>query len=282
MTDTSDAHRALLDTPAIDAPTAVLDFETTGLSVASGDRVCEVAVVRGRPGGGRRRKFSQLIDPQRSMPALAQSIHGLGDAELSGQPRFSDVLPKLAAMCQGAVVVAHNAPFDIGFLRAECHMADVPVPPIGPVLCTLDLARHVFGFSKCSLEALARRTDTPQSTAHRALADTITTMKVYRHMLEGLGRAAERPPTVGELLESIATLAKGAPGRQAIVLRIREAARATAELTIDYTDRYGPGPLTIRRRVRIDRFKSPYFEGLCRTSGEHRTFHVRRVQQIIH
>ena len=267
--------------PAIEAPTAVLDFETTGLSVASGDRVCEVAVVRGRPGGGRRRKFTQLVDPQRDMPALAQTIHGLSDADLAGQPRFPEVLPKLASVLQGAVLVAHNAPFDIGFLRAECHIADQPFPSIGPVLCTLDLARHVYGFSKCSLEALARRTETTQSTAHRALADTLTTMKVYRRMLEGLGDAAERPPTVGDLLDRIGTLAKGAPGRQTIVLRIREAARQSVPITIDYTDRYGPGPLTVRRTVLVDRFKSPYFEGLCRTSGEHRTFHVRRVQRII-
>jgi DNA polymerase III epsilon subunit family exonuclease len=281
VNEPSEAYARLLTTPAIDAPTAVLDFETTGLSVASGDRVCEVAVVRGRPGGGRRKKFTQLLDPQREMPALAQQIHGLSDADLAGKPRFVDILPKLARVLEGAVIVAHNAPFDIGFLRAECHMADAPIPSHGPVVCTLDLARHVYGFSKCSLEALARRTETHQATAHRALADTVTTMRVYRRMLEGLGGATQAPPTVGDLLHRIEHLSKGAAGREAIGLRIRAAAGQTEKLHFDYTDRYGPGPLTRRRTVTIDEFKSPYFEGMCHTTGERSTFNVRRVQRIL-
>jgi len=271
----------LLKLPALDAPTAVLDFETTGLSVASGDRVCEVAVVRGRPRGGRRKKFSQLIDPQREMPALAQQIHGLSDADLRGQPTFAEILPRLAKVLEGAVLVAHNAPFDVGFLRAECHMAEVPEPKHGPVVCTLDMARNVYGFSKCSLEALARRTETPQPTAHRALADTVTTMTVYRRLLEGLGGAKEAPPTVGELLRRAEHLAKGAAGRKALADRIQVAATGTEQLVFDYTDRYGPGPLTIRRRVTIHEARLPYFDGFCHVDGQERTFHVRRVQQIL-
>lgn len=275
-------HDELLALPAIRAPTAVLDFETTGLSVASGDRVCEVAVVRGRPGGGRRKKFSQLVNPERSMPALAQQIHGLSDSDLTGQPRFEEIHARLCAVLEGAVVVAHNAAFDIGFLRAECHMAGLPYPAHGPVVCTLQLSRSLYGFSKCSLEALARRTETPQPTAHRALADTVTTMAVYRRLLEGLGGVDVAPPTVGELLTRIDHLAKGAPGRKAIALRLRAAAKANETLTFDYTDRYGPGPLTIRRRVTLQQAnKLPYFEGYCHTQGEERTFHVRRVQQIL-
>ncbi len=281
MSNAATVHAELLAMAAIDAPTAVLDFETTGLSVASGDRVCEVAVLRGRPGGGRRKKYTQLLDPQREMPALAQQIHGLSDDQLRGQPTFEQVLPKLAEMLEGAVLVAHNAAFDVGFLRAECHMAGVAVPQHGPVVCTLALSRHLYGFSKCSLEALARRTETPQPSAHRALADTVTTMKVYRSLLEGLGGAGERPPTVGELLEKATLLAKGAPGRRAIAHRIRRAAKDNETLLLDYTDRQGPGPLTMRRSVTIEKADLPYFDGLCHSTGESRTFHVRRVQRIL-
>lgn len=274
----SDDLRAMV---ALDAPTAVLDFETTGLSPASGDRVCEVAIVRGRPRGGRRKKFSQLIDPEMEMPSLALSIHGITDAELTGQPRFVDRLPRIAKLLEGAVLVAHNAPFDVGFLRAECHRAGVDMPRLGPVVCTLDLARHLYGFSKCSLEALARRTGVPQASAHRALADTVTTMAVYRRLLEGLGGATDRPPTVGDLLDRAETLAKGGPGRRALAERIRSATESQATLTFDYTERYGDGPLTVRRRVTLREAALPYFDGWCHTQGQERTFHIRRVQQIL-
>jgi predicted DNA-binding transcriptional regulator YafY len=106
-------------------------------------------------------------------------------------------------------------------------------------------------------------------------------MTVYRRMLEGLGGADKRPPTVRELLERAEHLAKGAPGRKQLAIRLREAAKNEATLTFDYTDRYGPGPLTLRRSVTIRRTNLPYFEGYCHTLGEERTFHLRRVQQLL-
>ena len=276
----TDRH-PLLDLPALDAPTAVLDFETTGLSSAGGDRVCEVAVVRGKPRGGRRKKFSRLVDPEMPMPDLAQSIHGISDQELRGQPRFADVLPGLAKVLDGAVIVAHSASFDVGFLRAECHRAGVPVPELGPVVCTLDLSRSLYGFSKCSLEALARRTNTPQNTAHRALADTVTTMRVYKELLLGLGGAAEAPPTVGDLLDRVQLLQRDGVGRLLLAGQLRKAADSEATLTIDYTNRYGDGPLTTRRQVTVRELRLPYFDAWCHHQCELRTFHLRRVQQIV-
>ena len=275
------SRHPLLDLPAIDAPTAVIDFETTGLSSAGGDRVCEVAVVRGRPRGGRRRKYSRLVDPQMPMPALAQGIHGISDDDLKGQPPFVDVLPSLAKVLDGAVIVAHNAQFDVGFLRAECHLAGVPVPELGPVVCTLDLSRSLYGFSRCSLEALARRTGTPQDTAHRALADNITTMRVYKELLLGLGGALDAPPTVADLLERAQLLQKGGDGRRQLANEIRVAAESEATLTIDYTNRYGDGPLTTRRKVTVKEARLPYFDAWCHLQNELRTFHIRRVQQIL-
>jgi predicted DNA-binding transcriptional regulator YafY len=106
-------------------------------------------------------------------------------------------------------------------------------------------------------------------------------MAVYRRLLEGLGGASDHAPTVRELLLRSEQLAKGAPGRRALARQIREATRAGATLTLDYTDRYGPGPLTHRKTVTLQSTKLPYFDGYCHTLGEARTFHIRRVQRIL-
>ncbi len=269
----------LLDVPAIEAPTAVLDFETTGLSPASGDRAVEIAVTRGRPAGGARKRWSRLVYPGIQMPEHAQKIHGISDEMVRGQPRFGEILPELAEKLRGAVVVAHNAPFDIGFLRSECHLAGMPVPEIGPVVCTLDVARFVYGFSKCSLEALARRTGTPQDSAHRALADTATTLKVYRAMLAGLPDASERPITVRQLLQLIVDRGREGAVRRGIEARVQLAGQSGATLTFDYTMRDGDGPLVERQTVHVKTVNLPYFEGWCPNVRDIRSFNVRRVHR---
>ncbi len=270
----------LLDVPADQAPTAVLDLETTGLSAASGDRICEIAVVRGVPGGKpKKRKLQLLVSPEMPMPALAQSIHGIDDAMLADAPRFAEVHARLAKILDGAVVVAHSAAFDLGFLRAECHRAELALPDHGPVVCTLDMARHLYGFSRCSLQALAQRMQIPQRDAHRALDDAKVTFKVYQRMLAAL--SGDRMPTVRELLDRAAAMQKDGPGRAAVVAAILKAEACHGTVAIDYTSRNGTGPLTLRRAITVKATRLPYVDAWCHLRGEDRVFHVRRIQRVI-
>ena len=66
------------------------------------------------------------------MPSLAQSIHHISDEMLQDAPLFGDVVPRIAALLEGAVVLAHNAPFDVGFLQSECLHAGSRCPPTAP------------------------------------------------------------------------------------------------------------------------------------------------------
>ncbi len=265
--------------PLNQVPVAYLDFETTGLYAASGDRVCEVAVLRVEPGRKQPRSLSQLIDPGMAMPALAQSIHHISDDMLEGQPDFAAVLPRIAALLDGAVVVAHNAPFDIGFLHNECHRAGLAVPAHGPVICTLDLSRHVFGLNKCSLAALARRFDIPQDNAHRALDDCRTTRRIFEVFFQSLG--GPPLPSAQALLAKVAALRKGGAQRKAIDLRLARAARTGETLDVDYTARNGTGPLVNRRRITVRELRAPYVDALCHLRGDERVFHTRRIVDII-
>lgn len=277
-----DEDAALLATPVDAVATAVLDLETTGLSAASGDRVCELAVYRWRlDGAGKRKTLRALIDPGLPMPAEAQAIHHISDADLRGAPSFAEKLPELTRMLNGAIIVAHNARFDVGFLRAECHRLGLEPPHLGPVLCTLDLARNVFGFSKCSLEALAWRTNTPQSTAHRALDDARVTFQVYSQLVRALTQSLGGPPSVGALLDLIDALGQNGRSRQDITAQLAAAGANGGSLTIDYTVRHGQGPLTCRRTITGRRWDPPHLEAWCHLRGEVRLFNARRVQRII-
>lgn len=257
----------------------MLDLETTGLRSRT-DRICEVAVIRTTLGDtGPPRTWQTLVHPGVAMPRVAEGIHGLSDASLAGAPPFAAVLPVLRERLRGAVLVAHNASFDTAFLAAEAQRLDVasPVPP--NVLCTLQLARRLYGFYSCSLAALSTRLEIPQPQAHRALADAETALAVLRGLVLGLGDAA--PATMQQLLERVAGMRRGETGYEALVARIRATHEAGASLTIDYTARLGEGPLTRRRTITPTRLRLPHVEAWCHLRDARRVFHVKRIVQVV-
>ena len=97
----------------------VLDTETTAFDPAQGDRMVEIGAVEllnHLPTG---RTFHKYLNPQRDVPAEAVAIHGLTDEFLRDKPQFSAVADDLLEYLQGAEVIIHNAPFDVGFLNKE-------------------------------------------------------------------------------------------------------------------------------------------------------------------
>ena len=101
----------------------LFDTETTGLDPAKGDRIIEIAaleLVREMPTG---RQFHALIHPDRDIPEEAARIHGITLAMLEGKPRFPAIVDELLAFMGDVPLVAHNAPFDFGFLNAELRRA---------------------------------------------------------------------------------------------------------------------------------------------------------------
>lgn len=97
---------------------AVLDLETTGLSPAYGHRVCEVACLRIQ-GGRVTGEFESLVDPVRPISPGAFAVNQITPDMLAGAPQFREVAPSLLAVTENAVLVAHNAGFDLGFLVHE-------------------------------------------------------------------------------------------------------------------------------------------------------------------
>ncbi|MGE4048815.1 MAG: DNA polymerase III subunit epsilon [Acetobacteraceae bacterium] len=175
----------------------LFDTETTGLEPHLGHRLIEVAaleLVNDLPTG---RHFHALIDPERDIPEEATRIHGFTVAHLQGKPRFAMIVEELLAFFQDGPLVAHNAPFDFGFLNAELKL--LGMPPLAPerMIDTLALAKQRFPGMPNSLDALCRRfsVDLSQRTTHNALLDCRLLADVYVELTggrqRGLSLAAE-------------------------------------------------------------------------------------------
>jgi DNA polymerase III subunit epsilon len=165
---------------------AVIDLETTGWSpgVAA---ITEVAAVRVR-NGRRLGEFASLVNPGVPVPLGIEDLTGISDWMLAAAPRLPAVLPGLLDFADGCVLVAHNAPFDIGFLRAACAECGLAWPGF-TVLDTVMLARQLMDPDEvpdCKLGTLAGFFRARTAPSHRALADARATADVLGWLIRRL------------------------------------------------------------------------------------------------
>jgi len=164
---------------------AVIDFETTGLS-ATTDRIVEIGAAAFRM---EKRDgtwiaiddglFETLVNPRRPIPAAVSAIHGIDDLTVSAAPTFAQAAPEFLEFIQGSILIAHNAPFDIGFLQAETRRAGLENPP-NPAYDTISVAKTaVSGLPSYSLKALAASFSIAQTAAHRAGDDARVCMELF-------------------------------------------------------------------------------------------------------
>ncbi|WP_018685727.1 DEDD exonuclease domain-containing protein [Actinokineospora enzanensis] len=190
-----------LGTPLRETTFVVFDLETTGGS-ADTDAITEFGAVKVR-GGEVVGEFATLVDPGRGIPPEIVTLTGITDAMVCAAPRLEEVLPAFLEFAAGSVLVAHNAGFDVGFVKAACNRLGYPWPK-PTVVCTVRLGRRVLSREEapsCRLSALAalfRATTTPN---HRALADARATVDVLHGLLERVGSLGVQ--SLEELLDYI-------------------------------------------------------------------------------
>ncbi|GAA5167848.1 DEDD exonuclease domain-containing protein [Pseudonocardia eucalypti] len=195
-----------LGIPLREVTFVVVDLETTGGSAGT-DAITEVGAVKVR-GGERLGELSTLVDPGTGIAPSVVALTGITRAMVTGAPRIGAVLPSLLEFCAGAVLVAHNAPFDTGFLRAACARHDLAWPRPA-VLCTARLARAVLPAGETPtvrLSALAELFGTTTRPTHRALDDARATVEVLHALLERVGNLGVHS------LEELLALAASAAG----------------------------------------------------------------------
>jgi DNA polymerase-3 subunit epsilon len=204
LADTRGRHRledatgcdAAADVSLRETTFVVVDLETTGPRTAgatgtAADAITEIAAVKVR-GGTVLGEFATLVDPRRGIPPRIVRLTGITTAMVSDAPTIDAVLPtflEFGAFTSGSVLVAHNASFDVGFLRAAAGQCGI-VWPRPRVLCTVQLARRVLSREEAPsvrLAALARLFAVAAQPTHRALDDARATVDVLHALVERVG-----------------------------------------------------------------------------------------------
>ncbi|MEM9234825.1 MAG: DNA polymerase III subunit epsilon, partial [Pseudomonadota bacterium] len=168
----------------------IFDTETTGFEPSKGHRLVEIGAVEMMNGALTGRKFHVYVNPERDMPREAYEVHKLSSEFLADKPVFADpsIGPAFYEFCKDAVLIAHNAPFDMGFVQHELTKAGLEKLD-NDVIDTVKIARKRFPGSPASLDALCNRfgIDLTQreSQGHGALLDARLLAEVYVELTGG-------------------------------------------------------------------------------------------------
>lgn len=175
----------------------VFDTETTGLSFPGGDRLVEIGCVEMFNRVETGRVFHVYLNPERSMPAEAQAVHGLSDAFLADKKRFHEECEAFLDFIGDAPMIAHNAGFDFAFINGELGKCGRPLVCTSRMVDTLAIARQRLPGAKHTLDALCSRfgIDRSRRVLHGALLDAQLLAQVYVELSGGrqigLGLVAE-------------------------------------------------------------------------------------------
>ncbi len=179
----------------------LFDTETTGFEPLTGDRVIEIAAIELENDLPTGKQFYALLDPERDIPSDSTRVHGITSAHVGGKPKFAEVAEEMLKFFGDSPLIAHNAPFDFGFITAELERIGRPALDKSRMIDTLVLAKQRFPGMPNSLDALCRRfeIDLSARTTHNALLDCLLLADVYVELTGGRQR--------GLVLESEASLA---------------------------------------------------------------------------
>lgn len=265
----------LLDCAIEQVPFVMLDLETTGLEVDHGDRVCEVALLR-IEGDREVARYEQLINPCRAIDPEAYRVNQIDSMLLEGAPVFGETLPTLMPLLEDAVIVAHNAFFDMAFLVSEFQRLGRP-PLRNPVLDTLSLSRSLIRAQRYNLRALSASIGVAPPT-HRAMSDVIALRALFGHLVELLrGKGAT---TLRDVLQA-QWGSLPVPGTSHLPRQLSEALEQGRRVRIAYQRHDGTIvereilPLGISSRGTL-----PVLHAFCYLRNSPRSFTVERIQLI--
>ena len=182
-------YQPQLDLLMSSAPIVIFDFETTGLD-SYRDQIIEIGGLK-IENGKSVAEFSTLIDPKIPLPETAAAITGITQEMLDGQPTIEEKLPEFIEFFKGCILVAHNAEFDMAFLRNNCERQGIQLE--WPSFCTLKLARHLLpDLESKSLDALAEYYNLTFESRHRSIGDCKVTSSVLQAFISNEGQNLKR------------------------------------------------------------------------------------------
>ncbi len=240
----------------------VLDFETTGLSPVA-DRIIEIGAVK-LVNGVVTEEFSMLCDPGIPLPPKITDITGISDAMLRGKPSPAEGIKRLMEFIGAHAVSAHNAGFDVGFLRAEARRNGLKF--FAPVIDTLSLARRLYpNLKSYRLGALCRRLKVPLKNAHRAVHDAAATAKILQIMLSEVEKRGAK--TLQDIDGAVSGESFGDSNHIILLCKTREGMENLSRIVTESHLKYFRRTPTIPRRV-IDKYRGGLLVGSACEAGE--------------
>lgn len=255
-------------------PLAFLDVETTGLSPSAGHRVCEIAILRIET-DGTERVFESLVNPKRRISAGAFAVNGITEDMVRTAPPFPELLPAMDEKFAGAVLVAHNAPFDLGFLESEFRRAG-RTAAFERVIDTLGIARTLLPGVPHSLPALRRALGVRVTGAHRAMADCRATRGVLDSLIAR--HWPDAPPAVEDLINVARQFNPEPIPLEALPDDLVAALRQSSRLWIEYESSEGAvSQRWIEVRSAAEAGGKQYLVAFCEERQAERHFRLDRI-----
>jgi len=262
------------------------DLETTGLN-ASRDRILEIGAVRFSLSDQTESHFSVLVDPSGPIPEEVIAVHGITPEMVKGAPIFADVAAGFLAFVGDALLLAHNASFDLAFVACELRRARLPVPDLrGFDSCRL--ARPLIPESpNYKLQTLIQHFGfDPGGQAHRSLPDARACAHVFRQCVARLPQGTATP--LADLLQAypqapagVDQVQQAAPALSRLAEQIRVAIHERQDLKIHYMN---------ARSQHLERQVTPiflggvggytYLEAFCHLRQEQRQFRLNRISAL--
>lgn len=256
------------------------DTETTGLWAPS-HRIVELGAVKFSLKSGSVEQFQALVDPKRDIPEEVIKIHGITNEMVAGSDPIGPVLQSFIEFCPpNAILIAHNASFDISFVASEFERNDMSMPPF-PILDTIDLYRIFHpGQQSYSLLSLVKSFGLADSQSHRALADAIYVQKLFQHCGDQLS-SIQTAEKLFELLPCyrLSDWKGGSPKLPAKFAELEKSATDKVRVSIVYQS---STKFSASRIVRPSKFYSlgnrHYMSAYCELRHEERTFRLDRIE----
>jgi DNA polymerase-3 subunit epsilon len=259
---------------------AAFDTETTGLRPHS-EFLVEVAAVRFNVATGAKEYFQSLINPGVPIPWQAMNVHGITDAMVATAPTAEKVLPAFFQFIEGAIPVAHNAPFDIGFISHHSIRAGITLPSM-PILDSCMFSRRVFTEQPShKLQSLVEAFGINEGTFHRALADAKSCMEVFRRAVEkscGYTASWEELTNRHGRIHSFDAGSKTITLPEARLAPLFTALEAKKPVWILYEGGYSAREVT--PLLLYAKGSQRYMEATCHLDGIRKSFRLDRIQKV--
>ncbi|MBK9142180.1 MAG: WYL domain-containing protein [Candidatus Melainabacteria bacterium] len=285
--DLEEIMEKMTSTAIADLTFVAFDVETTGLSPVA-QRLVEISGVKFGPGSGEEPAiFSRLINPECPIPREVQRIHGITDEMVREEPTFREVIPEFIEFVGDCILMAHNAPFDVEFVRVSLARLGMPFPK-NKVVDTLVMSRELLPDApRHQLKTVVELLGLPAGDYHRALADSVHVRDVFLKLTTASGlsdfEALEIMGAVSTFdFDRHAESVRASMPEQSVAIMdsISRAIELRQVVKMTYNGTYRSNR-TILPLSLIHSRGQFYLNAICQSLQAERTFRVDRIDKVV-